>query len=563
MNLGSGWMKWHKVNPKIRSLIFTLTVVLKFCLLTITIFLFGGNENANPTVGNSTVEFYSSEFRQQIYYDVTVNKNNYNNYSTESLVNKFYDQRKYMPAWTLNFKANQAYKDLIRLLETSKSYGLFESLYPIDKLKKIEGEMMNHSSEDIKLKARLQFERLATASAFDFMMNLSIGLNYDKANASFISLYDKLPGYLNYIIRTGNVRDRILKIQPQSEQYIMLQAALVKFIQNVNLNSFVYLAEDFQRTKGLAEKILVEQGYLDQSFINDSIAVEVALKNYQILNSLEPTGLADEKTYERLGRSTKDIFKQIALNLDRLRKDALASENYILVNIPEFNLSYVDADGLKNNFNVVVGKNNSPTPILESKIEHIIANPNWTVPNSIALNEILPKIQTDSTYLSKHGYKIVDKDAKAIDDSNLDWNKMNKKNFKYYFRQDMGEKNALGKMKFLFPNEYSVYLHDTPSKEYFKKQVRAFSHGCVRVENPDKLAQLIISAHCLNSDAISMESLIKSKQQQVIKIDKPVSIFIKYYTCTADSNGNISFYPDIYSYDGEAIQQLFANNYQE
>jgi murein L,D-transpeptidase YcbB/YkuD len=316
-------------------------------------------------------------------------------------------------------------------------------------------------------------------------------------------------------------------------------------------------------TKGLMESILIEQGFLDNAFINDSTAVKTALKNYQILNSLEPTGVGDINTFIKLGRSTNEIFNQIALNLDRLRKDELETENYILVNIPEFTLYYISEDGSINNFNVVVGKDISPTPILTSKIELIVTNPHWTVPNSIALNEIIPKIRTDSTYLAKHGYKVVDKDANAIDESVMDWQNMNQQNFRYYIRQEIGEKNALGAIKFLFPNEHSVYLHDTPSKQYFKKDIRAFSHGCVRVENPEKLAQMIISEHCFNQENFSIENILSSKKQRAIKIDEPVPIYIKYYTCTADSNGNIYFHPDIYSYDNEAIQQLFASNYPE
>lgn len=559
----SGWMKVHDLNPKFRSFLNTLAVIFKICFLAITIFLFGGNENANPTVGNSTVEFYSSEFRQRISSEVVVINNGRNNTLIDSLVNRFFSSRQYMPAWTRNFKTAETYNDLISMLESATSFGFYPSMYSVDELNKLSKDLSVLTSEENKLNARIELEKIATASAFKLMVNLSAGLSADNENPTYVTLINNLPDYLNFIINSNEVKEGVLKLQPQSEQYQMLQAALVKFVQNVTLSSVEYSVENFTMSKGLTEKILVEQGYLDKAFMNDTVAIKSALQSYQVHNSLKSTGAADETTLKMLGRSTTKIFEQIAINLDRLRKDELKTNNYILVNIPEFVLRYVNESGSINRFNVVVGKNDSPTPLLESKIEQIVTNPHWTVPNSIAFNEILPKVKTDSGYLAKHGYKIVDKDAKAIDESSMDWHNMNQRNFKYYIRQDNGEKNALGTLKFLFPNEYSVYLHDTPSKQYFKKDIRNYSHGCVRVENPEKLAEIIVTDHCSNGREISIRGLLRTKKQHAIRIDEPVQIYIKYYTCTADSNGGIYFHPDVYSYDNEAIEQLFASNYQE
>ena len=563
MNLWSGWIKVQEVNPKIRSLFVSLSIFFKFCLLAVAVFLFGGNENANPTVGNSTVEFYSSEFRQNLTDKLSDSYKGENDSTTKDLLNKFYGQRQFLPAWTINFKTNESCDDLMMLIKSSQSFGFYPSMYSAEKLDELNSKLSTSLSENERLIIKSDLEKLATESAFRFMLNCSVGLNSAIEDSSVNLFRSKLPDYLNSIISSNDVKEGILKLQPKSEQYKLLQAGLVRFIKNISLTSVEYSVENFKMTEGLANKILVEQGYLDKSFINDSAAIIAAIKDYQLHNSLNVTGIADENTYRKLGRSTDYIFSQIALNLDRLRKDELKTTNYVLVNIPEFKLVYVNEYGNKSNFNVVVGKSDSPTPILESEIELIITNPHWTVPNSIAMNEIIPKIKTDSTYLLKHGYKIVDKDARAVEISNSEIQSIDERNFRYYIRQDNGEKNALGTLKFLFPNEYSVYLHDTPSKQYFKKDIRAYSHGCVRVENPEKLAEIIVSDHCVNKDDISISGLLRSKKQRTIRIDQPVPLYIKYYTCTADSLGGIYFYPDIYSIDEEAIDQLFASNYQE
>lgn len=550
-------MRAKEINPKISNIKVAFLMALKFCLLAIAIFLFGGNENANPRVGNSSIEFYSSSMRQSLYSELSDNLKNDTSDNNMILVNKFYVQRQHMPAWTINFRTNEAYSDLINLIESSGSYGLFSSMFSHDELIRFKNEMETLKNEDSKLKARIKLEMLASESAFEFMTNISAGIIDSDLDSAFTALTSKYPIYLNYSINSNKVRENIIKLQPQSEQYIFLQTALVKFIKNVELNELEYSIDNFINISGLTQKVLIDKGYLDKKFMNDSIALVTAIINYQKFNSLEPTGIADDKTLNVLGRSTNELFKQIALNLDRLRKDELKKENYILVNIPEFALYYFDEEGIKNEFNIVVGKENSPTPILTSRVEHIITNPHWTVPNSIVANEIIPKLQTDSTYLLRHGFKVVDKDAKPIDEATLDLKNIDSKSFQYYFRQDIGEKNSLGLVKFLFPNKHSVYLHDTPSKQYFRKNIRAFSHGCIRVENPEKLAQMLIKSHSAKKDLI-FENLIKSKKQIAIKMEDPVPIYIKYYTCTADSNANIYFHHDIYSYDTEAIQQIFA-----
>jgi murein L,D-transpeptidase YcbB/YkuD len=212
---------------------------------------------------------------------------------------------------------------------------------------------------------------------------------------------------------------------------------------------------------------------------------------------------------------------------------------------------------------VIVGKKYTPTPLLESRIERIIANPYWTVPKSITFNEFIPRIKKDSLYLQKHGYSVIDNFENPVEASKIDWNNARRGEFNYWIRQPNGSNNALGAVKFLFPNQYSVYLHDTPSKKLFGRKVRAFSHGCIRVQNPEKLAQSILEDYTQNKNGekVDLMNIISKKDREELKLDKALPLYIRYYTCTADTLGNIYYHPDIYNKDKGSIEEIRAYAY--
>jgi murein L,D-transpeptidase YcbB/YkuD len=531
---------------------------LKFTLLAIIIILFGSHESANPKIGQTKIEFNISEFREQMFSGSNSSLQNRQGI-IDDLVKKFYAERQYMPAWTLNFKTNEAFTELTGLLKSAKNYGLVPSFYSVNKLADLEIKMKNLNLDEEKLRTRIELEKTATTAALLFMLNISVGIDYSDTNTLTIELTKNFATFLNANILSGNIKPGILSLQPQSDQYKYLQKALVKILDQATYPKQTLSSAEILRFEGLLEKILVEKGYLNIFNSNDSLEKANAIKRFQKIHAISETGTPDSITIALMDVSREDIFNQIAINLDRMRNEEIKKENCILVNIPEFKLYYSDPMGRHTEYTVVVGKKFSPTPLLSSRIESIVANPHWTVPNSIAVNEIIPQIQTDSTYLRRNGFKIVDKDANAVNEAEMDWSTMNPASFKYYIRQDNSEKSALGNLKFLFPNMYSVYLHDTPSKRFFKKGIRAYSHGCVRVENPERLAQQIISAYCSEGDKnLLIDKLIKTGKQKNIKLAEPLAIYIKYYTCTADSFGNINFHPDIYTYDEASIADLFA-----
>jgi L,D-transpeptidase YcbB len=535
-----------------------LLLVLKYSFLFILLFLLASHENANPKLGSTSFEFYSAEFRRVMLKNQNTGSIFIQNSDNELLlVNKFYHDRQYMPAWTTNFEVKSTLTELMELLRNSYNYGLLPSLYNYSYLSQLETQMNEPLPDNQKLETRVQLEKSATLAAIRFMSHIAYGIRQQDTTEAYRKFVNDLPLYLQEILENNTLGEGIIDLQPDNRQYVRLQRAAARYMSRAKSDTTEYTSEELTVNTNLISRRLINQGYLDEGFINDTMALQSAIRSFQKTHSLEITGKADQKTIHALTFDVKDDFFKIAVNLDRLRKDALANDNYILVNIPEFKLHYYDERGKCKDFNVIIGKENTPTPLLSSHMEWIIANPYWTVPQSISRNEILPLIKKDSMYLKKNRFTVVDDHSRPVDISAIDWATVNPNEFVYWFKQD-NENSSLGAIKFLFPNEHAVYIHDTPGKKLFEKRIRTFSHGCVRVQNPEELAQIIIAAYCKSSKDLDIKTVVGKKDYKEIKIEKSLPILIRYYSCTADSMGEIYYHPDIYAMDDEAISELFG-----
>jgi murein L,D-transpeptidase YcbB/YkuD len=231
---------------------------------------------------------------------------------------------------------------------------------------------------------------------------------------------------------------------------------------------------------------------------------------------------------------------------------------YIQVNIPSFHLDVIQNGKSVLTMPVVVGKPYWNTPLFSANMTYIILNPYWNIPRSIALVETLPKIRADEEYLSKRNIRVLQgwtDGSTEIDPTTIDWSQVNNNNLKYRFRQNPGPSNPLGRIKFMLPNEYNVYLHDTSQKNLFKKQRRDFSHGCIRVENPIGLAEYVLSAEP-GWTKERIESEIRKGKSQSIILPDPVPVYLVYFTAWVDDQGDIQFRHDVYGRDEALYQSL-------
>jgi murein L,D-transpeptidase YcbB/YkuD len=461
------------------------------------------------------------------------------------LAQNFYFEHNYRPVWTFETELNDNANILIELFNHLNRYGLYTKDYKIKELKKMAGKLEKAKDKKEIAEKRADLDLLLTKSCFTFLMQLHNGLekhSNEELNDSLAQYYIET---LTLALR-DNFKERILAVQPNFIEYRKLQRALENFVDNTRINDFraEIKNENLKSTHSAVLLVLKNYNLISNDDLQSDSAVTAALKRYQRLLGIKASGKLDKKTIKHLNTSTNEIFNLVAENLDKYRKNKY-SENCVFVNIPEYKLKVVSNNSLVGEYNVVVGKLRNRTPEIQSKIETIVVNPYWIVPKKIAIYEILPRIIKDSTFLARNRYEVIDRHRNVIDQSTINWNEVTYENFEYVLRQKSFYANALGKIKFLFPNNHSVYVHDTPSKKYFTKERRAYSHGCIRLENPFDFADNLL--HLVNQSSDSTKQFLESKKREEISIQQPADIYIQYFTCSADDSLNLLLHDDIYN----------------
>jgi murein L,D-transpeptidase YcbB/YkuD len=315
------------------------------------------------------------------------------------------------------------------------------------------------------------------------------------------------------------------------------------------------------RQRLAAEEIIEKSTSAPSPLFDDEL--EQALKKFQIQNGLEPDGVLGKQTIKALNITAEERIRQIIVNLERWRwlpQDL--GNRYILVNIAGFYLDVIENQKPVMDMRVVAGKPYRRTPVFSDKVTYLVMNPYWAVPKTIAEKDILPKAKKDSTFLEKQKIKIFQgwgTDTKEIDPGTVDWQTVTQANLNLRFRQDPGPQNALGRIKFMFPNQFDVYLHDTPSRELFAKARRDFSSGCIRIEKPVELAEYLLRNHPdWPVEKIRLALTGDESIEKTIKLPEPVNIHILYWTVWVGKDDLIHFSPDIYDRDkalDEAMQE--------
>jgi murein L,D-transpeptidase YcbB/YkuD len=241
------------------------------------------------------------------------------------------------------------------------------------------------------------------------------------------------------------------------------------------------------------------------------------------------------------------------VNMNRWRHlSSQTQTRYLLVNIPAYMLYLVDNDSIVMQSKIIVGKPESPTPELFGTVDRITINPYWYVPRKIAVEEYLPLLQTDPAFLSTNNFDVLDRKGNLLAPDSIDWKVLTPHTFRVVLRQQTGRENSLGLFKFVFDNPFAVYLHDTNAKKLFKKTMRSFSHGCVRVERAEELAHYLVTGSPLVRSR-KIKAAVASGQIQTIRLSQPVIIYITYFTA-AGKDGKFIQYDDLYQCDSNSDQ---------
>ena len=231
---------------------------------------------------------------------------------------------------------------------------------------------------------------------------------------------------------------------------------------------------------------------------------------------------------------------------------------YIAVNIPDFKLFYFNNNEIKWSTNVIVGQNSTSTVIFNDTLKYIVFSPYWNIPKSIIKNEIIPEMLKNQNYIESHFMEIIGKSGNTISPYAINWKKYENNEFPYLIRQKPGNRNSLGLVKFIFPNSHSIYMHDTPAKSLFGETNRAFSHGCIRVENPKKLASLLLEKNKIWNET-KINDAMQAGKEKIVVLKNQIPVFITYFTSWVDSKGKLNFRKDIYKHD-EKMKEILFNN---
>ena len=282
-----------------------------------------------------------------------------------------------------------------------------------------------------------------------------------------------------------------------------------------------------------------------------------ALFRFQDSHGLDADGALGPKTLSELNISARERIDQIRINLERARWVLRTVGNdMVVVNIAGFYLRVVLGGNAAWTTRVIVGRPYTKTPVFTGELKHVVLNPDWTVPRSIVRGELFAKAAADPNYVAANNYVLTSASGR-IDASGVDWTQWTASTFPYGFVQKPGPNNALGLVKFLFPNKYSVYLHDTPRRDLFGKSGRSFSHGCIRVEDPMKLAEIILG-HSLGWERGQIDKVVAAGKLLQVNLPKTIPVLLLYWTVDPQPDGSARFYQDLYGRDVRLLAALNA-----
>lgn len=358
--------------------------------------------------------------------------------------------------------------------------------------------------------------------------------------------------------------EKILEsLEPEVADYDSLKRSLSTFLSKKIPDSFTYVGYPVKDTslffKQLQKRLMEDSLWSTMEEEPDSVALSKAIKVYQKKKGLIPDGKIGSSLFRSMNHFRKVLLARVALNLDRYKHlpDTMPSA-YVWINLPSFQMEAVDSGRVVLRSRIIIGKPNTRTPVLQSEIMNFITYPQWTVPYSIVFKEMLPKIQKDITWLKEQNLMIVNYKDEVIDPASINWSTVSKKNFRYMIRQKQGDDNSLGVIKFNFKNKYDVYMHDTDARSLFDSPERAFSHGCMRIQQWDSLARFVLWKQQNPRQGIdSLKAWISRKEKHLYSLGNRIPVYVRYFTIKHDAQQEIQFFEDIYGEDNEFLMGSF------
>lgn len=487
---------------------------------------------------------------------------------------KFYKERKFTLGWFEDHELVPQAKKMFAVINRSYEEGLDSAEYQLfnldEKLKELDDAKKDTAKfNDLERKLDIAL----SATYFNFADDYYRGLVMPRENKDVewdvkrnkIKLHKALLTFL------GDRKSKYpyAEFQPLHPEYAHLKKALARYREIQKAGGWPIIPENVKLKPGQSSPVVAVlnkrladlKGEGATANADSSVygpALVNAVKKFQQLHGQNPDGNIGPATIKMLNVPVENRIRQIIINMERWRWIPKSFEpSYLFVNIPEYKLHVIENSKEVMSMNVIVGKTLHETPIFSDRLEYVVLSPYWNIPPNILRDEIAPKAMSDPGFLDRLDMEVVTDKGSPVDVSSVDWSLAGTDGFGYIVRRRPGPKNDLGDVKFIFPNENNIYLHDTPHDELFNQTKRGFSHGCVRVEKPLDLAVYLLR-NVSGWDRGSIMRQISTRKEKYVGVKNKLPVYLVYFTAKADANGNVQFYEDIYGHDAKLASRYFS-----
>ena len=480
-----------------------------------------------------------------------------------NITQQFYQKRGEALAWIDGTKPRPAMDELIATLEKTDRDGLDPALYSASTLsaRRVEAGRGVLTTKGFDPAEAADLDVWLTYLFLRYASDVSHGvgdlahadpnwkIRGDEAQTDLLALLDKA-------LDDNSVGKTLDELTPQHPQYVALRDQLAKYREIAGRGGWPTLPSELKLKPNqespavplLARRLAATGDYsgsIDEQNTAYGPDLQEAVKRFQRRHGLEPDAVVGKAAVEQMNVPVDRRITEIALNLERWRwLPRTLGDRFILVNIPEFRLEVWDHDRVPLSMRVVVGKKDTPTPIFADDMTHVVFAPYWNVPNDIVQKETLPSVLKDPDFLTRTNMEVLDKSGNPIDPSTVDLGNAGA----YRFRQRPGSANSLGLVKFMFPNQFNVYLHDTPADSLFARATRSFSHGCVRLEQPQQLAQYVLGDQP-DWTPERIDQAMHAGQEKTVRLAHALPVYLGYWTARVSADGLLQFRNDLYGID--------------
>ena len=472
---------------------------------------------------------------------------------------ELYENRQFGPAWTDQANVDAA----LEAINASTEQGLTPSDFHAEPLAQARQKAMSDldSRADFELLMTDGFVRFAYQMLFGKVDPQALDANWNYGGPIF---EEDPASVINRHLDAGTLAELIPRTEPEDPFYEKMKAALKRYREIQAAGGWSTIPEGGKLEAGMQDERvgalrrrlqvtgdLPEDADANSNTFDDQL--DEAVKRFQERHGLEADGIVGPGTLAALNVPVQDRIDQIRVNLERARWVVHNLESqYVIVNIAGFRV-YLVKDGEDVwTTRAVVGKLYRKTPVFKADMTYVVVNPTWTVPPGILRNDIIPKVKENPSYLAEKNFSVVDSNGKRVDPASVDWSAGK---IPYQIVQEPGPSNALGEIKFMFPNDHLVYLHDTPSKELFEKTERTFSSGCIRIDKPFEFAEVLLGAD-QGMTAEQIETIRASGKTETVNLSTPLPVLLLYWTAELGPDGTIRFLNDVYERDENILKAL-------